>query len=74
MGPVWPVYWRDQFHQSEPNMTGRLIAAVSLVLLLAGCGQKGPLYLPAPEPPTAVESNAAQDNDQSGKGADEQSR
>lgn len=55
-------------------MTGRLIAAVSLVLMLAGCGQKGPLYLPAPEPPTAVESNAAQDNDQIEEGGDEASR
>lgn len=50
-------------------MTGRLIAAVSLVLLLAGCGQKGPLYHPEPEPPTAVDGDAAQSDTQS----DEQS-
>lgn len=55
-------------------MTGRLIAAVSLVLILAGCGQKGPLYHPAPEPPEAVDSSAAQGSDQSGNSADEQSR
>lgn len=43
-------------------MTGRFIAAVSLALLLAGCGQKGPLYHPAPEPPTAVDGSAGQDD------------
>ena len=46
-------------------MTGRLIAVVSLVLMLAGCGQKGPLYHPAPEPPKAVENSAAQGSSQS---------
>ncbi|BES69621.1 hypothetical protein RE428_06390 [Marinobacter nanhaiticus D15-8W] len=55
-------------------MTGRLIATVSLILMLAGCGQKGPLYHPAPEPPATVESSTAQGNDQSEEGGDEQSR
>jgi predicted small lipoprotein YifL len=29
---------------------GRLLAATGLLLLLSGCGQTGPLYLPPPEP------------------------
>jgi predicted small lipoprotein YifL len=33
---------------SGPLLTGLLLAA-----LLAGCGQKGPLYLPAPSAPPA---------------------
>jgi predicted small lipoprotein YifL len=28
---------------------GRLLAATGLLLLLSGCGQTGPLYLPPPE-------------------------
>lgn len=32
---------------------GRLLAATGLLLLLSGCGQTGPLYLPPPETPPA---------------------
>jgi len=31
-----------------PRTSARLIAALALVVLLGGCGQTGPLYLPAP--------------------------
>ncbi|MGE0810654.1 MAG: lipoprotein [Immundisolibacter sp.] len=30
---------------------GRSLAAVGLLLLLSGCGQTGPLYMPPPEAP-----------------------
>ncbi|WP_448510924.1 LPS translocon maturation chaperone LptM [Immundisolibacter sp.] len=30
---------------------GRSLAAAGLLLLLSGCGQTGPLYLPPPEAP-----------------------
>ncbi len=29
---------------------GRVLTELLLVVLLAGCGQKGPLYLPKPQP------------------------
>ena len=29
---------------------GRVLMGLLLVALLAGCGQKGPLYLPKPQP------------------------
>ena len=29
---------------------GRVLTGLLLVALLAGCGQKGPLYLPKPQP------------------------
>ncbi|MFP5464482.1 MAG: LPS translocon maturation chaperone LptM [Gammaproteobacteria bacterium] len=32
---------------------GRAFAAVGLLLLLSGCGQTGPLYMPPPEAPAA---------------------
>ncbi|WP_420474792.1 LPS translocon maturation chaperone LptM [Noviherbaspirillum sp. ST9] len=41
------------------------VAGLSMAILLAGCGQKGPLYLPAkqpvatPAPPAAPAQNAA---------------
>ncbi|WP_148861480.1 LPS translocon maturation chaperone LptM [Marinobacter fonticola] len=43
-------------------MTGRLIAAAGLVLLLAGCGQKGPLHHPEPEPPMSTDSGNTQND------------
>ena len=35
-------------HQRAPSVVGRLllVAAVTTVLILSGCGQKGPLYIP----------------------------
>ncbi|MEM1401728.1 MAG: lipoprotein [Pseudomonadota bacterium] len=33
------------------------IALLLSVLLLTACGQMGPLYQPAPEPPPATENN-----------------
>jgi predicted small lipoprotein YifL len=30
---------------------GRSLAAVGLLLLLSGCGQTGPLYMPPPQAP-----------------------
>ncbi|MHB1293018.1 MAG: LPS translocon maturation chaperone LptM [Sulfuricella sp.] len=32
---------------------------VLLVILLQGCGHKGPLYLPAPDQPSAAKTPAA---------------
>ncbi len=32
---------------------GRTLSAVGLLLLLSGCGQTGPLYMPPPEAPAA---------------------
>ncbi|HCO44199.1 MAG TPA: hypothetical protein DCZ11_10610 [Gammaproteobacteria bacterium] len=34
---------------------GRPLAAVGLLLLLSGCGQTGPLYLPPPQAPATPE-------------------
>ncbi|MFO1371698.1 MAG: lipoprotein [Candidatus Competibacteraceae bacterium] len=34
---------------------GPLLASLLLAALLAGCGQKGPLYLPQPSQPPASE-------------------
>lgn len=36
----------------------RLFAPLVLLILLAGCGQKGPLYLPKPEKPAPVKPSA----------------
>ena len=36
-----------------------LVAALALMSLLAGCGQKGPLYLPEP---SATETETADDD------------
>lgn len=38
-------------------MPRRLLAITSLILLLSGCGQKGPLYLP--QEPQAAPANTA---------------
>jgi predicted small lipoprotein YifL len=38
---------------------GRLLAATGLLLLLSGCGQTGPLYLPPPETPPAKPAKPA---------------
>jgi predicted small lipoprotein YifL len=35
--------------------SGRPLAAVGLLLLLSGCGQTGPLYLPPPQAPATPE-------------------
>ncbi|TBW58211.1 hypothetical protein EZI54_05005 [Marinobacter halodurans] len=41
-------------------MPRRLLAITSLILLLSGCGQKGPLYLPqAPQAPQAAPADTA---------------
>ncbi len=47
-------------------MIGRLLPIAILALLLSGCGQKGPLYLPAePETaPAAVGTDTPADNRQ----------
>lgn len=38
---------------------GRVLTGLLLVALLAGCGQKGPLYLPKPQsqPPSSEQSS-----------------
>nr|WP_101047735.1 lipoprotein [Macromonas nakdongensis] len=40
-------------------MWGRGGCAAALALALAACGQKGPLYLPAPTTPTAAVPDAS---------------
>jgi len=35
-----------------------IIALLGSANLLSGCGQKGPLYLPHPEPPSQTEAPA----------------
>ncbi|HIG42083.1 MAG TPA: hypothetical protein EYQ14_16315 [Gammaproteobacteria bacterium] len=37
---------------------------ILLLLLLTGCGQKGPLYLPAEEPPQAPPESGHAESDQ----------
>lgn len=41
----------------------RLIALLVLILALAGCGQKGALFLPE-EPPPAAENGAENESDE----------
>ncbi|WP_369407335.1 LPS translocon maturation chaperone LptM [Macromonas nakdongensis] len=41
------------------GMWGRGGCAAALALALAACGQKGPLYLPAPTTPTAAVPDAS---------------
>ncbi len=56
---------------AHPSLVTLLIAAALLPLLLSGCGQKGPLYLPPrngtvitrPAAPTPAPTDAAQDKD-----------
>jgi len=51
-------------------MSGGRAAAALVLLCLAGCGQKGPLYLPDPAPqavpaaPAAPAADEGQDKDQ----------
>ncbi|XKH60128.1 lipoprotein [Halomonas sediminis] len=35
------------------------LAIIAVAILLAGCGQKGPLYLPSPEQPSPEQSEQA---------------
>lgn len=44
-------------------MRAMLIAAISL-LLLQGCGQKGPLYLPQDSSPAAADATTPQPTDE----------
>jgi predicted small lipoprotein YifL len=37
---------------------GPALAWLLLAALLAGCGQKGPLYLPKPQPPSSEQTPA----------------
>jgi len=50
-------YTGDDFHGRPQDIVsmpkfrpGRVLTGLLLVALLAGCGQKGPLYLPKPQP------------------------
>ena len=50
-------YTGDDFHVRPQDIVsmpkfrpGRVLTGLLLVALLAGCGQKGPLYLPKPQP------------------------
>ncbi|MEJ2383809.1 MAG: lipoprotein [Xanthomonadales bacterium] len=45
--------------RSTPRPTQVATAALALVLLLAACGQSGPLYLPDEPPRTVPEQPAA---------------
>lgn len=49
---------KSPFHFS-PALPVLRATAAALVLVLAGCGQKGPLYLPKPPPPHPVRNTDA---------------
>ncbi|WP_445928867.1 LPS translocon maturation chaperone LptM [Marinimicrobium sp. C2-29] len=55
---------RPRFHRSAVIGTASLLTAL---LLLAGCGQKGPLYLPEDDNPSAQEA----EQEPAGDNADE---
>ena len=45
---------------------------ITLVVLLAGCGQRGPLYLPEDDPgarPAAADATSAEDPDETDEGS-----
>ncbi len=51
------------WHASKPAFPVLTLAAIALAGLLAGCGQRGPLYLPdeSGRPGSAASQNTAQD-------------
>ncbi|WP_083444838.1 LPS translocon maturation chaperone LptM [Herbaspirillum rhizosphaerae] len=60
---------KSPFHFSPARPASLALSAVALLVLLSGCGQKGPLYLPKPPAehpvrtaPTVPGADAATDN------------
>ena len=51
-------------------MTYKTLAASILAIIIAGCGQSGPLYIPGDpsriEPPPAAEEDGEEESEQSG--------
>ncbi|MGC8703535.1 MAG: LPS translocon maturation chaperone LptM [Thiomonas sp.] len=56
----WLIHWFSMDTQLNrprfPRAIARLMAAMGVLVLLAGCGQAGPLYLPAPAAPASMPS------------------
>jgi len=53
-------------------MTYKILAAMILAFVVAGCGQSGPLYIPGnpskiEQPPPAAESTAEEEAEENGK-------
>lgn len=53
--PVASACPEESFVYRLLRHSGRPLAAVGLLLLLSGCGQTGPLYLPPPQAPAPPE-------------------